>query len=139
MDDTFEQLDKTFDIVAEAPKAIKKPKKETLVLSEKSDDMERDYAYVRSNLYDMVEKMSEAVSDALEVAQQSEHPRAFEVCMNGAKATAEVAEKLTELHMKTKALEAEHPDAPKPQTVQNNMFVGSTADLMMALKESSKK
>ena len=134
--DTFNQLDKTFDIVAETPKAIKKPKKETLVLSEKSEDMEKDYAYVRSNLYDMVEKVSEAVADALEVAQQSEHPRAFEVCMNGAKATAEVAEKLTELHMKTKALEAESPDAPKAQHVQNNMFVGSTAELMMALKES---
>ena len=136
MDNTFKQLDKTFDIVAETPKAIRKPKKETLTLSEKSDDMEKDYAYVRANLYDMVDKMSEAVAEALEVASESQHPRSFEVMLNGAKATAEVAEKLTELHMKTKALEADSPDAPKAQHVQNNMFVGSTAELMMALKES---
>ena len=136
MDNTFEQLDKTFDIVAEAPKAIKKPKKAELVISEKSEDMERDYAYVRSNLYNMIEKMNEAVSEAVDVAVDSSHPRAFEVALNGAKATAEVAEKLTELHMKTKALEEGSPDAPKAQTVQNNMFVGSTADLMMALKNA---
>ena len=133
--DSGEQLDRVFDITPEEVKPIKKPKKSQLTLSDKTEDLDKDYAYVRSNLYDLVEKMQEACYDALEVAQQSEHPRAFEVAMNGMKNAAEVAEKITDLHVKVKDLEADDAKPIGPN-VQNNMFVGSTAELMAMLKDS---
>ena len=130
-------LDETFDITptsdVELPKPIKKPK--TIIVSDRSQDKEKDYNYARQNLYNMVERMTDAVEGALQVAEDSEHPRAFEVALNGAKATAEVVEKLNDLHKKMNDLEKEDP---KPQTtqVQNNMFVGSTAELMKMLKDN---
>ena len=139
--DTNTQLDQVFDIAPtpEQLKPIKKPRNKELVLSNKTEDRDKDYSYVRANLYSIVEKMQESIDGAMEVALQSEHPRAFEVAINGMKSAAEVAEKLTDLHSKTKELEKEEKTIEATQNVQNNMFVGSTADLMMMLKEGQKK
>ena len=129
-------LDDTFDLAkpdVELPKPIKKPK--PIIVSNKSEDKEKDYTYARAQLYDIVEKMQESINDAMDVAQQSEHPRAYEVVFNGAKNAADVVEKITDLHKKMDDLEKEKPQQQVSQ-VQNNMFVGSTAELMKRLKEN---
>ena len=129
-------LDDAFDIAkpdVELPKPIKKPK--PIVVSNKSEDKEKDYNYARAQLYNVVETMQEGIQGAMEVAQQAEHPRAYEVALNGAKAMSEVVEKLADLHKKMDDLEREKPQQQVSQ-VQNNMFVGSTAELMKMLKEN---
>ena len=135
--DMANSLDDTFDITTtevELPKPIKKPK--AIVVSNKSEDKEKDYNYARAQLYNIVEVMQEGIQGAMEVAQQSEHPRAYEVAMNGAKAASEVVEKLADLHKKMDDLEREKPTQANVSQVQNNMFVGSTAELMKMLKEN---
>jgi len=128
-------LDETFDITpSELPKPIKKPK--PIIVSDKSEDKEKDYTYARAQLYDIVEKMQESINDAMEVAQQSEHPRAYEVVFNGAKNAADVVEKITDLHKKMNDLEREEPKQQSTSQVQNNLFVGSTSELMKMLKEN---
>ncbi len=133
----FESLDETFDITPTevVPKAIKKVK--PIIERDKEEDTRKDYTYARSQLYNIVEKMQEALDGAMEVASQSEHPRAFEVVFNGARHAADTVEKLTDLQKKMNDLEK---DDPKPVSsgpnVQNNMFVGSTAELMKMLKEN---
>ena len=80
-------LDETFDITkpdVELPKPIRKPK--PIIVSDKAEDREKDYSYARAQLYNIVEKMQESIDDAMNIAQQSEHPRAFEVVFQGAKA-----------------------------------------------------
>ena len=137
MDKSFDSLDQTFDItpvVDEAPKPIKKVK--PIIQIDKGEDREKDYTYARAQLYDIVEKMQESLNDAMDVAQQSEHPRAFEVVFNGAKHTADIVDKLADLHKKMNDLEKEDPK-PTATNVQNNMFVGSTSELMKMLKENS--
>ena len=129
-------LDDTFDLAkpdVELPKPIKKPK--PIVVSNKSEDKEKDYNYARAQLYNVVETMQEGIQGAMEVAQQAEHPRAYEVALNGAKAMSEVVEKLADLHKKMDDMEKEKPQQQVSQ-VQNNMFVGSTAELMKMLKEN---
>jgi len=129
-------LDNTFDITpvdVELPKPIRKPK--PIIVSDKAEDREKDYTYARSQLYNIVEKMQESIDDAMNIAQQSEHPRAFEVVFQGAKHAADVVEKIGDLHKKMDALEKDKPQAQVSQ-VQNNMFVGSTADLMKMLKDN---
>ena len=131
-------LDDTFDLAkpdVELPKPIKKPK--PIVISNKSEDKEKDYTYARAQLYNVVETMQEGIQGAMEVAQQAEHPRAYEVALNGAKAMSEVVEKLADLHKKMDDMEKEKPQQQVSQ-VQNNMFVGSTAELMKMLKEGNK-
>ena len=136
MTKSFESLDQTFDITpaeAPAPKPIKKPK--PIVLSNKSEDREKDYTYARAQLYDIVEKMQESINEAMEVAAESQHPRAFEVVFNGAKNAADVVDKIADLHKKMDDMEKDKPQQAVSQ-VQNNMFVGSTAELMKMLKEN---
>ena len=66
-----------------------------------------------------------------------EHPRAYEVVFNGAKHTADIVDKLADLHKKMNDLEKEDPKPVAGATnVQNNMFVGSTSELMKMLKEN---
>ena len=131
---SFDELNKTFDItpVGEA-KPIKKTK--PLIVSDKGEDKEKDYQYARAQLYDIVEKMQESLNHAMEVAEESSHPRAFEVVFNGAKNAADVVDKIQDLHKKM-------ADVAKEETkvvnqTQNNVFMsGSTADLIKMLKEN---
>ena len=137
---TFDSLDNTFDIVpSSVEKQLKKQK--PLVISDKSEDREKDYQMARSHLYNLVDKMQEALDGALEVAQQSDHPRAYEVAFNGAKNAADVVEKITDLHKKSKELEAEDNKVQATQNnTQNNIYMtGSTADLMKLIKDNKDK
>jgi len=120
-------------------KQLKKQK--PLVISDKSEDREKDYQMARSHLYNLVDKMQEALDGALEVAQQSDHPRAYEVAFNGAKNAADVVEKITDLHKKSKELEAEDNKIQATQNnTQNNIYMtGSTADLMKLIKDNKDK
>ena len=68
---TFDSLNDTFDIVPSEVKPIKKEK--PMLISNKSDDKEKDYQYARAQIYDIIEKMQESLNGAMEVAQQSDH------------------------------------------------------------------
>lgn len=116
---------------------------ETEVIDKKEDprkkeDPEKDYEYTRGELYSLISKGQEAVQGALEVAQESGHPRAYEVAVAAMKHVADMTDKLMDLQKKMKDLDA--PVKGKgPTTVNNTMFVGSTADLQKMIKEMGKK
>ena len=132
---TFDSLNDCFDItpVGEDPKPIKKTK--PLIVSDKGEDKEKDYQYARAQLYDIVEKMQETLNGAMEVAQQSDHPRAYEVAFNGAKNAADVVDKLGQLHKQMADVEKE--ESKVVNQTQNNVFMsGSTSDLLTMLKEN---
>ena len=97
------------------------------------EDREKDYRYTRTELYSLIDKGQEAVNGALEVAQESGHPRAYEVAVAAMKHVADMTDKLADLHKKMKDLDE---DKKGPSKVTNNaMFVGSTAELQKMLKE----
>ena len=133
---SFESLDETFDITPSDP--VPKPMKRVkpIIEIDKDADREKDYTYARSQLYNIVEKMSEAVSESMEVAMEQQHPRSFEVAFAGARHAADIVDKLADLHKKMNDLEKDDPKPQATQNVQNNMFVGSTAELMKMLKEN---
>ena len=97
------------------------------------DDRKKDYEYTRGELYSLIEQGQEAVQGALEVAQESGHPRAYEVAVAAMKHVSEMTEKLQALHKNMKDLEE---DKSGPKNITNNaMFVGSTTELQKMLKE----
>ena len=99
----------------------------------KEDDQQKDYEYTRGELYSLIDQGQEAVRGALEVAQESGHPRAYEVAVAAMKHVADMSEKLQDLHKKMKDLDEEQTG---PKNVTNNaMFVGSTTELQKMLKE----
>ena len=140
---TQDDLDKTFDIKPDEVESLeiieKKSKVKPLVLSNKEEDREKDYQYARAQLYNIVEKMQESLNTAMEVAQESEHPRAFEVVFNGAKNAADVVDKINDLHKKMKDLEIEEVKVQQNNTTNNVFMSGSTADLIKMLKEQKDK
>ena len=99
----------------------------------KEDDQQKDYEYTRAELYSLIDQGQEAVKGALEVAQESGHPRAYEVAVAAMKHVADMTEKLQDLHKKMKDLD-EEVKGPKSGT-NNAMFVGSTSELQKMLKQ----
>ena len=135
---TFDSLDNTFDIV---PSGEAKPirKSKPLIVSDKGEDKEKDYQYARAQLYDIVEKMQETLDGAMEVAQQSDHPRAYEVVFNGAKNAADVVDKIQDLHKKMAEVEKEETKVQTTNTQNNIYMAGTTAELMKLIKEGTDK
>jgi hypothetical protein len=97
------------------------------------DDPRKDYEYTRANLYNLIEKGQEAINGILEVAQSSDHPRAYEVAGQLIKSVGDVSDKLLDLQKKMKDLDA--PVKGSPTTVNNALFVGSTAELSKLIKQ----
>jgi hypothetical protein len=100
------------------------------------DDIKKDYEYTRGNLYSLIEKGQEAINGILELAQESEMPRAYEVAGQLIKSVADATDKLMDLQKKLKDIE-EEKITKGPTTVNNALFVGSTADLAKFLKQQS--
>ena len=102
------------------------------------EQLKKDYEYTRGHLYSLVEKGQEAVDGILELAQESDQPRAFEVAGQLIKHVGDVADKLVDLQKKVN--EIENPKKDKQVNTTNNiMFVGSTADLAKFLKKQRDK
>ena len=96
-------------------------------------DVDRDDEYQRQKFYNIVERGQDAIQGILDLAQQSQHPRAYEVAGQLIKQVGDVTEKLGDLQTKMKKLKEVPNDAPK--NVTNALFVGSTAELQRMLKE----
>jgi len=97
-----------------------------------SDDSIKDYQYSRGQLYSLIEKGQQAVNDALDVANSTDHPRAYEVAGQLIKNVADVTDKLIDLQKKMKDLDSKYSGAT---TVNNSLFVGSTAELSKLIKQ----
>ena len=138
MEDKFTKLDKTFNVESEIVKTeiVKKDIKDTI--KSNTDDVKKDYEYTRGNLYSIIEKGQEALNGVLELAQESEMPRAYEVAGQLIKNVADATDKLLDLQKKLKDVEAEEK-VKGPSTVNNALFVGSTADLAKMLKDGLKE
>ena len=125
------------DILNISAEVVAEPKTEKKERESNQDDRQKDYEYTRGELYSLIDQGQEAVRGALEVAQESGHPRAFEVAVNAMKQVSDMTDKLIDLQKKMKDLDA--PVKGKgPTTVNNTMFVGSTADLQKMIKEMGK-
>ena len=132
MTNKFDGLDEAFEVEGEIlPK--EKPEIEKVKPKTSSyEDVRKDYEYTRGNLYSIIEKGQEAINGILELAQETEQPRAYEVAGQLIKNVADATDKLMELQKKLKDVEEESQKGPS--TVNNALFVGSTADLAKMLK-----
>ncbi len=98
--------------------------------------VEDDFDFARKNLYDVIGKSQEALEDMIDVARQSQHPRAYEVLNQMLKNVADISKDLIDLQKKKKDL-IKKEDAP--QSVHNNLFVGTTADLAKMIEDARNK
>jgi len=106
-------------------------------MSNDENEINDDYDYARSKYYNLAEKGDEAIDLMLDLARESEHPRAFEVLSNMLKQNAEVADRLMELQKKKKEVRLiDQKQLPgNGNMTQNNVYVGSTTDLQRMLHD----
>ena len=131
----FDAINDSLDIEVVDEEENLTAKKESKTVEKDKKDSTRDYEYTRGNLYSLIEKGQEALDSIMEVAQEGQQPRAFEVVSQLIKNVADTTDKLVDLQQKMKNLEAEDPKGPS--TVNNALFVGSTAELQKLLKSQS--
>ena len=142
MKKTTESLNEIFEVQGELVEP-ETPSKEVSLKrenferrTENHDDIDKDYTYARENLYDVIERGTEALDYLLEVAKASEHPRAFEVVGSLTKTLVDANKDLLSIQKTVKDLkQSDNKDSnTSPQNVTNALFVGSTAELQKMLK-----
>jgi len=135
MTKSFDKLNDVFNVEPTEiiPVETNVVKKEIENPQSSSNDIKTDYDYARGNLYSLMQKSQEALNGALELAQETDSPRAYEVAGQLIKNTGEIAEKIMNLQKTLKDIEEDKTSAPT--TVNNALFVGTTADLTKLLKQ----
>ena len=137
----YEKLNETFNVsgeivstenLNEVEVSVESKSKESLSI----DDIKKDYDYTRANLYSLIEKGQEAINGILDLARESEMPRAYEVAGQLIKNVSDATDKLMDLQKKLKDVE-EIKQAKGPTNVTNALFVGSTAELAKLLKNKN--
>lgn len=96
-------------------------------------NIKTDYDYSRDTYYELLEKGKESLELMVEVARESEHPRAFEVLSNMMKNMADINDKLMDLNKKEKDINKEDEQKQVGNTTNNNVFLSSTTDLQRLL------
>ena len=128
-----DRIDEILEITSLVPTAELRPEPAVRIKPKtdgKDDDI--DYNYARENYYNLIERNQDAIEEMLEIAKQSEHPRAFEVVGQLIKSGLDANKELMSLHKTKKELSIEK--GGHTTTVNNAVFVGSTADLQKLLK-----
>ena len=128
------QLDELFEIAQETSTEIVEVDDNEVSVENatRSEDVSSDYQYTRTNYYDLIEKGTSAIESSLQIAQEGQHPRAYEVTAQLLKNVGELNKDLMELQLTVDKLKG----TSKPSKVTNNtMFVGSTKELQQMLKQ----
>ena len=133
MDSSSNSTDKISQSLGIAPL-----QKQEILPATQSEQVTNDFEYARGNIINTIEKGNEALQGILDVAGMGQHPRAYEVAANLVKTMVEANKDLLDLTKKRKEIE-KADNALNPQTVNNNLFVGSTAELLKALKSNNIK
>ena len=134
----FDAINDSLDIEVVDEEESPITKKESKAVEKDKKDSTRDYEYTRGNLYSIIEKGQEAINGILELAQDSEMPRAYEVAGQLIKSVSDATDKLMDLQKKLKDVNKEE-EAKGPSTVNNALFVGSTSELSKILKSGLNK
>jgi len=128
----YDGIDEALDITTETVEStpVKKEKPDRLTKT----DIDKDYQYSRGQLYSIIEKGQETLDGVMELAQETNSPRAYEVAGQLIKNVSDATDKLIDLQKKLKDLNAE--DKKGPSHVTNNaLIVGTTAELQKLIKQ----
>ena len=129
----FDDLNDAFNVAGDiVSREVESIEEKVESIASVTNDLKKDYEYTRGNLYSLIEKGQEAINGILELAQESEMPRAYEVAGQLIKNVADATDKLIDLQKKLKDIDEQKVKGPT--NVTNALFVGSTAELSKLLK-----
>ena len=127
-------MEKLDEVLGITEKAVAVTSTTPLVPRTQTEDEDNDdFKYSRENLYHLIERGQDALDGILQVAKETDHPRAYEVAGQLLKTNADNAEKLVNLQTTKKKV----TEVSGPKNVTNALFVGSTAELQKMLKDKN--
>jgi len=137
---SFEEIDKALNIETSVDvEVVKSEPAKIEKTSDTLDHIKKDYEYSRGQLYSIIEKGQEAINASLELAQESDSPRAYEVVGQLIKHVGDVIDKLPDLQKKMKDIQKEDQGHTPSSVTNNAVFFGSTTELQKFLKNSMNK
>ena len=126
------KFEKNMEDIFDLPEKIEQSK-DLKPVDNKDETVDNDFKYARENLYNIIERGSDALNTLVDVANQSQHPRAFEVVGQLVKTLSDTNKDLLELQKKVKIIKKDIPD--QPQNVTNALFVGNTSELQKMINK----
>ena len=124
-----DKIAETLDLTPVEPKEI-------VEVKPADDKLENDFQYARENLYNIIERGTDALNGIVDLANQSQHPRSFEVVADLVRTLSGANKDLLDIQKKMKDMD---PEAHGPKKVENNLFIGSTKDLTDLLDGGARK
>ena len=124
-----DKIAETLDLTPVEPKEIVEDKPA-------DDKLENDFQYARENLYNIIERGTDALNGIVDLANQSQHPRSFEVVADLVRTLSGANKDLLDIQKKMKDMD---PEKHGPKKVENNLFIGSTKDLTDLLDGGARK
>ena len=125
--DTVDKLNKVLNISGDL---IKKEKKQSPDVEIATKDLTNEYEFSQEQYHTLIDKGNDALDELLAVAKESENPRAFEVVTQLLSGLTNTTKELLQLQKTKKEIEKDTKD---PSTVNNSLFIGSTAELQELL------
>ena len=126
----MEKLDELLGIANGVVASTPSPTTPAIPRTQTENEDDDDFKYSRENLYHIIERGQDALEGILQVAKETDHPRAYEVAGQLLKTNADNAEKLVNLQTTKKKV----TEVSGPKNVTNALFVGSTAELQKLIK-----
>lgn len=123
----------------EAVPPVKFEKKDLVAAPNSENDLSTDYQYIRTNLYTITERSIDALNNLVQIADSSQHPRAYEVVALLVNTIANAQKDLLGIHTSRAKIDAIKNKGKSPEVVNNNLFVGNTAQLDEIIKKMNKK
>ena len=103
---------------------------------ETKSPIEDDADFARSNIRDLIQKGNVAIDNLLQVANASEHPRAYEVAAGLIKNLGDLNKDLMEIQKRKRDLDPTQSKNNSTTNIDKAVFVGSTTDLVKFLKNN---
>jgi hypothetical protein len=108
----------------------------SIVAKAHDDSAKNDFEMARSNIHEVIQNGTYAIEKLSQIADQSQHPRAFEVLATLMKTMLDANKDLLDLQKKIRDISAaDAPTNENAKQVTNNLFVGSTADLQKVIED----
>ena len=125
-----EKLNKVLDITGDLVKKQKSPG-----IDINTQDLTSEYEFSQNQYHNIIDKGNEAIGELIEKAKADESPRSFEVLGQLMNSLTTTTKELLLLQKTKKEIEKETKD---PSTVNNSLFIGSTAELQELLTAKKK-
>jgi hypothetical protein len=133
----MKQLNQNLSEIFDIEPIREEPKSELVVQEvETSSDLDSDLKLARSNIRELLQKSDGAIDNLLKVAEESEHPRAYEVAATLIKTMADLNKDLIDIQKKRKELTGISPKENNSISVDKAVFIGSTTDLIKMIKNN---